>query len=249
MAWFAMSDQFVTDPKIERVGEECGPVGPLAAVALLCQAKIQNSGGRVEGTFRKLAHDAYCTRDEAVSALRALVSAGVLTLESEDDTSFLVSFPNWRRWQEAFRKARSRAHEQADVRSSPQVSRARPQVSPNSTSTTTDRKTPFPADEWGEWLGHYHEVTGRTLVTGTKEAKGFFAARLRERPLADLKLATIGSNSDEFCRQNFNTPTTILRESKIERYIELGRRVKEPKGKGPRAQSRAAQMAELGGGA
>lgn len=163
-AWFAMSAQFISDPKIEAVGEEIGPAGPLAAVALLCHAKAQGDGGRVERTFRALGHEIFADREVAVSAVRTLVSAGVLTLEHEDETSFIVKFPAWRRWQEAFRKARSRAHEQADVRKRPQVSGSRPHASPTQTQTTTETITPHRPPKGGSANGARPRVNRKPVT-------------------------------------------------------------------------------------
>jgi hypothetical protein len=75
-----------------------------------------------------------------------------------------------------------------------------------------------------EWLEHYRETTGRP-VRGSKPARKQFAARLDDGyTLDDLKLATVGCHGDKFCRDNaFDVPETILRASKITRYIELGR--------------------------
>lgn len=76
-----------------------------------------------------------------------------------------------------------------------------------------------------EWLPHYREVTGNSNVRGSKSARDQFIARRREgRSIEELKLATIGCHGDEFCRDHgFNVPDTILRASKVERYIQLGR--------------------------
>lgn len=80
------------------------------------------------------------------------------------------------------------------------------------------------AREWDEWLDHYHAVTGRMTVRGSTAARDQFRARRREFSLDELKLATIGSHSDEFCRSNgHDVPETILRASKVQRYIERGK--------------------------
>lgn len=78
--------------------------------------------------------------------------------------------------------------------------------------------------EWDDWLSHFHGITGRTSVTGSAEAKRFFAARRREgRTLAQLKQATVGCHSEEHLRsRGFNRPETILRDGNVERYIGLG---------------------------
>jgi len=92
----------------------------------------------------------------------------------------------------------------------------------SSTSSATREKE---SKEFSEWLDHYRETTKRTSVTGSKPARDAFRARRREDySLADLKLATIGCHGDDFCRENgHDIPETILRASKVTRYIELGR--------------------------
>ncbi|HET7588616.1 MAG TPA: hypothetical protein VFK14_00300 [Solirubrobacterales bacterium] len=88
-----------------------------------------------------------------------------------------------------------------------------------------------PMSEFDVWLAHYRQTTGRVAVTGSKEARKLFAARRKDngqddppRSLAELELATIGAHSDEYLRQKgLDHPKTILRESNVDRYIELGR--------------------------
>jgi hypothetical protein len=79
---------------------------------------------------------------------------------------------------------------------------------------------------FGSWLEHYKTTTGKTSVRGSKPARDAFAARLAEgRSLDDLKLATVGCHGDSFCREGgHDIPETILRASKVERYVELGRK-------------------------
>lgn len=92
------------------------------------------------------------------------------------------------------------------------------------------------AAEWGEWLEHFRSVTGKANTTGSAEARRFFNARRAEgRSLEQLKLATVGCHGDERLReQGFNRPETILRESKVERYIALGEAAARPT-QGPEA--------------
>lgn len=79
---------------------------------------------------------------------------------------------------------------------------------------------------FARWLDHYRETTGRSKVRGSDPARASFAARIKDGySLEDLKLATAGCHGDEFCRTNgHDTPVTILRASKVDRYIELGRK-------------------------
>lgn len=88
--------------------------------------------------------------------------------------------------------------------------------------------------EFKEWLEHYRETTGRKSVRGSRPAnKAFDARRSEGRSMDDLKLATVGCHSDDFCRENgHDVPETILRAAKVERYIQLGRKGKKPGGSG-----------------
>ena len=108
-----MDTHFLSDPKIQEVGDEVGPAGIAVFVALLAQAKLRADGGRVEFTYRDLAHSIFTDLESAGVAVRALVSAGVLTVEESDDRSAVVKFPAWRRWNETFRKANQRAAQTA----------------------------------------------------------------------------------------------------------------------------------------
>jgi hypothetical protein len=103
---------------------------------------------------------------------------------------------------------------------------------PSQSQSQKKKEQQDPRDaEWGEWLDHFQEVTGKTSTTGSATARRNFNARRAEgRSLADLKLATIGCHSDEHLRkQGFNRPETILQDSKVERYIDLARSAKDRK--------------------
>lgn len=86
--------------------------------------------------------------------------------------------------------------------------------------------------DFEEWLGDYRVVTGRESIRGSKPARTAFDARIKDGySLDDLKLATRGCHGDQFCRDNgHDVPETILRASKIERYIALAKQ-------GPRSPS------------
>lgn len=79
------------------------------------------------------------------------------------------------------------------------------------------------SDEFEDWLEHYKKITGNAAVRGSKPAKAAFAARRKDNfTLDQLKAATVGCHGDEFCRDNgFDVPETILRASKVQRYIRL----------------------------
>jgi hypothetical protein len=81
--------------------------------------------------------------------------------------------------------------------------------------------------DWSDWIEHFRDTTGRKHTTGSAEARRFFSARRSEgKTVEELKLATIGCHSNERLRsEGFDRPETILRDSKHQRYIELGRAV------------------------
>lgn len=77
-----------------------------------------------------------------------------------------------------------------------------------------------------EWIADYREVTGRR-TTGSAAARKSYGARIQEgRTHEDLLLATRGAWSDPFLREHGHAvPDTILRASKVERYIVLGQQL------------------------
>lgn len=92
-----------------------------------------------------------------------------------------------------------------------------------------EKETPSFSTEFQEWLEHYRAVTGNTAIRGSRPARESFGARRKEFSLDDLKLATVGCHGDDFCRTNgHDVPETILRASKVQRYIKLGRESRKP---------------------
>lgn len=97
---------------------------------------------------------------------------------------------------------------------------------PSQSQSQKKKEQQDPRDaEWGDWLAHFQQVTGKTSTTGSASARrSFNARRAAGKSLAELKLATVGCHSDEHLRsQGFNRPETILQDSKVERYIELAK--------------------------
>ena len=128
--WFSMSTQFLTDPKVEDLGERFGPAGPLVVVALLGRAKIADDAGRVTCSFRTLGNEAFVDRATAREIVADMIKVGLVEAVSESESEASVRFLAWRRWQDAGRKARERESReptsQANVRTRPEVSRPVP---------------------------------------------------------------------------------------------------------------------------
>lgn len=113
MPWFRLDNHWFEDELVEAAGVAAGPLVFAVFPVLLAMAKTQNDGGRVKFSYRRFA-TALCTDWEQLNpALEALLSAGVLSCPDSTDLGAVVAFDpdSWRRWNEAARKAASRAGE------------------------------------------------------------------------------------------------------------------------------------------
>lgn len=109
--WAKLDCHWYKDPDIQAAAEEAGSLVFGVFPVLLADAKAQNDGGRVEFTYRDLSHALFADRDEVAAAVVALVSAGVLTCPQSSERGAELAFDPaaWRRWNDAVRKAESRA--------------------------------------------------------------------------------------------------------------------------------------------
>lgn len=112
--WFAVSTQFLTDPKVERMIDRHGNDAVAVTLALFTQAMLQERGGVVERSYRTLAKEANVDRETAFAVVETAAEVDFLTLVEGDDYEFRVDFPAWSRHQAAYRKAKSRAEKKAD---------------------------------------------------------------------------------------------------------------------------------------
>lgn len=110
MPWVPLDIHYFQDAKIEAAAEEVGASALAVFSVLLCMAKGQAARGRVEFTWRSLGNATYLDRDDAVSAVRALVSGGVLSCPEESDRGAVLEFGRdaWDRWHDGFRKQTKR---------------------------------------------------------------------------------------------------------------------------------------------
>lgn len=151
MRWFAMSTRFLTDPKVEQLGEQHGPIGPLVFAALLAEAGAQEKGGAVQTGFRGLAHATFSDISTVRDVVNTMLENGVCQNLSEEHVTPLsqgvtgchVAFTGWEKYQQNLRQQESRArkrnaekaHEKADPED---MSR---QSHNQSRDVTTDRQT------------------------------------------------------------------------------------------------------------
>lgn len=96
---------------------------------------------------------------------------------------------------------------------------------PSQSQSHSPSQGPSFSSDFDVWLKHYVATTGYAGIRGSKAAREQFTARRKEGwSVEDLELATVGCHGDDFCRSNgHDVPETILRASKVERYIKLGR--------------------------
>lgn len=100
--WFARDAWFTADPKVETLGDEHGPGGPLLLEEVFALAKLANDGGRVSARYSTLARRAFLKGSrEARAVIETCAELGMLTVESSDDRGFAGAIPRWTRWQVA----------------------------------------------------------------------------------------------------------------------------------------------------
>lgn len=236
MGWAKLDDLFYDHPKIQGVGN----AGAGLYVKGLTYCCRHLTDGRIPATWAK--------KEEAGDAglIELLVTQGLWLDAGADETGsvyyeipdFLDFNPSRAEVEAARAKARDKKREQRSK--SPPLSRGlSPGESPGDSSgtpgtgigvTTSTSSLEVKVDaakqqysqEWQDWLEHYRATTGR-FARGSKEARGFFNARRDEGLTLDqLKRATVGAHSDPKMREGgYDRPETILRESKVERYINL----------------------------
>jgi hypothetical protein len=100
--WFAVDTRFCSDTKIQHLGTEFGPGGPLAVLHLMSTAKSQDDDGCVTMTYKALAYGAFLKRP--IVARQIVIRATeqkVLELVKHDEKEFVARFLSWNDWQQA----------------------------------------------------------------------------------------------------------------------------------------------------
>jgi hypothetical protein len=225
--WYAMSTHFLTDEKIEQLGIEHGPAGPLAIVSLLSRAKTQSEGGKVVGTYRELAFHIYSETGQARDIIKAAKQLGLVDGEM-NGIGYELRFPAWDRWQGAFRKAKQREVEKAVERKMSRDVHTGQDKTGQDNESTPDVQTVF-----DEWVKATDRDSTRTKLTSAR--RSLIARRLKEYPLEDLIDAVRGIGASQFHRgdndrgKRYDTLELALRNAeKIEGFRDEHRNEAAP---------------------
>ena len=97
--WFARDTGFTADPKIQVLGDEHGPGGPLVVEELLALAKLANKDGAVRISYKALARRAFITPAQAKRIVADAAAWEVLEVSECDGHTLVAGFPKWARWQ------------------------------------------------------------------------------------------------------------------------------------------------------
>lgn len=97
--WFARDTGFTSDPKIQILGDEYGPGGPLAVEEMLALAKLNNNGGSLSISYASLARRAFIPQAKAKRIVADAASTGIIEVVEQDSKAFTALFPRWSRWQ------------------------------------------------------------------------------------------------------------------------------------------------------
>ncbi|HEY4452345.1 MAG TPA: hypothetical protein VGN13_12220 [Solirubrobacteraceae bacterium] len=116
--WFARDTGFTADPRIQMLGDEHGPGGPLVVEEMLALAKLRNNGGSLTASYATLARRAFVSpaKAKAIIAQAADGEEAIIELVKHSAKEFTARFPRWSRWQKkdptgAARKAQQRERE------------------------------------------------------------------------------------------------------------------------------------------
>lgn len=230
MDWVKLLTAFESHPKTLSVGN--------AGAGLYARSLAYCGAHETDGQVPKAWADQAVAREGQQDLPGRLVAAGLwIETESGFEIRDFTEVNRTHEAMEALRKKRARAGKRGGKQPGSKPEANGKQNQSKSLSLSTSKSSSF-----SEWLTHYRETTGKTSVRGSRPARESFNARLGDGySLEELKLATVGCHGDEFCRENgHDVPETILRASKVNRYIQLAQRPA-----GNRSSPAEQQIAEL----
>lgn len=234
--WCKVDLRFPKDDKTEAIGEKFGPAGPLAMLVLLLNAKAQNRGGKVEGTYRDLAHDVHIGRDDAAKVLEGLVQVGFAEGEL-NGRNFKLFLPAYKRWNDRQRKQEQREREREMAEGHESVTTCH-DLSQDVTKIRLDKNRNNPGRlEIHAVFNAWVSATGRNLSRTklTKARADLIARRLKDYPVEDLIDACHGIGASDFHRgdndrgKRYDTLELALRNAeKIEGFRDEHRNEAAP---------------------
>ncbi len=251
--WFARDAQFTSDPKVEMLGHEHGPGGPLVIEEIFALAKLTNDGGRVTLLYAQIAGRAFVSPAKAKAIIARASSLRILEFVGQPTAKgATIDLPRWSRWQvkdptAAARKAEQREREAAESHGGCHGTERDKNVTVTPPTVDRDRTTPKPpeptvidrAAELGfiDWLADLHAVTGKTVPGDGTKTRRTLAERYvaccgeldeadRAAPLSAMKLATRAAAADPHRAENgYDGPENVLRVTKILGLVDNGRRL------------------------
>jgi hypothetical protein len=116
--WFARDTGFTSDPKVQALGDEHGPGGPLAVEEMMALAMLKDNCGSMEVSYSSLARRAFITPVKARAIVADAHSAGIVEVTEQTVKGFAARFVKWSSWQRkdptgAARKAAMRSRSTA----------------------------------------------------------------------------------------------------------------------------------------
>ena len=115
--WFARDTGYTADPKVQALGDEHGPGGPLAVEEMMALAKLNGNCGSLSVSYATLARRAFITPAKAKAVVADASKAGIIELTDRVPGGFAARLLKWSSWQPKDptgreRKARYRSRDQ-----------------------------------------------------------------------------------------------------------------------------------------
>jgi hypothetical protein len=102
--WFKLDRTFLTRGSIETLADQFGPAGPLAIIALVCEAASTQGGGKreefevIEWRFGFLGRRIRVDAATATAIVRAAAAVGLVELLMDDGERFKLRLLRWKDW-------------------------------------------------------------------------------------------------------------------------------------------------------
>jgi len=97
--WFARDTGFTADPRVQALGDEHGPGGPLVVEEMLALAKLKNNSGSFSASYATLGRRAFVRPGKAKSIVSDAAGEGLIEMVEHTAKDFTALFPRWSRWQ------------------------------------------------------------------------------------------------------------------------------------------------------